>query len=203
MDDSLHRLLYQALASERSGQVTRSRWDWRRLWVGHEPADDRPHQLGTISKHGVIEVVGEVERRAGVLERLHIPIPEARRPGQTAVDERLERWSRDRFVQGRLEQRRGTIDALELGQENENFRAQQAVVGLREQIGRDRSGARPFTGRVLRASCGQRSTMAIAARIRRRQPKRLLGKLRRDRRGAAIGRKPRRVGEHARDLGVW
>jgi hypothetical protein len=203
MHDSLHRLLYQALASERSGQVTRPRRDRRRLWVGHDPADDRLHQLGTISKHGVTEVVCELERRARVLEGPHIPVPEARRPGQTAVDERLERWSRDRFVQGLLEQHRGAIDALELGQEHENFRAHQAVVGLREQIGRDRSGARPFTGPVMRASCGERSTIALAERIRGRQPKGLLGKLRRDRRDAAIGRKPRRAGEHTRDLGVW
>ena len=44
--------------------------------------------------------------------------------------------------------------------------------------------------------------MALAAVAWRRQPERLLGELGRDSRGAAIGRQPRGVFEHARDIGV-
>ena len=150
----------------------------------------------------VVELVGELERRARVLERSDEALPEARRPREPAVDDRLERRARGRLAQGLLEQRGGTIGALELGEEDEGLGAQRADLRLGQQVGRDRPGARPLPGGLMRAGRGQRPTMALVALVRRRQPERLLGELGRDGRRAAIGRQPRGVVEHAGDVGV-
>ena len=103
-----------------------------------------------------------------------------------------------RLAQGLLEQRDGAIDALELGEEDERLGAQRADLRLGQQVGRDRPGARPLPGGVMRTSRGERAAMALVARVRRRQPERLLGELGRDRRRAAIGGQPRGVVERAR-----
>ena len=150
----------------------------------------------------VVELVGELERGARVLERRREPLPEACRPGEAAVDARLERRLRRRLAQRLLEQRDGAVDALELGEEDESLGAQRADLGLGQQVGRDRAGARPLPGGVMRTRRGERSPMALVARLRRRQPERLLGELGRDRRRAAIGREPRGVVEHSGDVGV-
>ncbi len=89
----------------------------------------------------------------------------------------------------------GTVDALELGEEDERLGAQRADLRLGQQVGRDRPRARPLAGGLMRTSRGQRSTMALVALVRRRQPERLLGELGRDGRRAAIGRQPRGVVE--------
>ena len=54
----------------------------------------------------------------------------------------------------------------------------------------------------MRTRRRQRATTALVARVRRRQPKRLLGELGRDGRCAALGRERRGVVEHGGDSGV-
>ena len=123
---------------------------------------------------------------------------EARRPREPAVDDRLERRARRRLAQRFLEQRDGAVDALELGEQDERLGAQRADLRLGQQVGRDRPRARPLAGRLMRASCGERSAVALVARgraasagapARRARPRR---PTRRDRRPAARRRRAQR-----------
>ena len=84
------------------------------------------HHLGLLSKYVVVDVLGERERCTSVLERSHVPVPEAGRPRESTVDDRLKRRARGGLAQGVLEQRDGTVDALQLGQEDESLGAHRA-----------------------------------------------------------------------------
>ena len=105
------------------------------------------------------------------------------------MDARLKRRLRRRLAQGFLEQRNGEVVVLELGEEEEGLGAQRAALRLGQQLGRDRPRACPLPGGEMRTSCSERSPVALVARVRRRQPERLLGELGRERRRAAIGRR--------------
>ena len=118
------------------------------------------------------------------------------------MDERLQRRPRGRLAQGLLEQLGRAVDALELGEKHERLGAQRADLRLGQQVGRDRPGARPLAGGLVRPSGRQRPPMALVVRVRRRQPERLLGELGRDGRRAAIGRQPRGLVEHGGDIGI-
>ena len=118
----------------------------------------------------------------------HEPLREAGRPREAALDDGLQSRPRLRLAQGLLEQHDGLVEALELGEEQESLGAQRADVAIRQKVGCDRPGARPFPSRALRTSCSQGATTAIVALVRRRQPNRLLGELRRGGRCAALGR---------------
>jgi hypothetical protein len=61
------------------------------------------HRLGALSKLLVVESVGQLERCTGVLDRLHVPFSEARRPRESTLDDRLKRRARDRLAKGVLE----------------------------------------------------------------------------------------------------
>ena len=132
--------------------------------VADEPAEERPeHRRARDSQRVVVELVGELERRTCVLERSDEALPEAGRPRESAVDDRLERRARRRLAKRLLEQRDGTVEALELGEEDERLGAQRPDVCLGQQVGRDRPGARPLAGGVMGASCRERATVALVA----------------------------------------
>jgi hypothetical protein len=130
-------------------------------------------RAGARSERVVVELLGELER----CTRVFGPFLEAPRPGEATMDERLQRRARGRLAQRCLEQRGRTIEALELGEEDECLRAYQADFHFGQQVGRNRSGARPFARSLMRTSCSQCSTMALTVLVRRRQPERLLGEL--------------------------
>ena len=203
VDDGQRRLLHQLLAADGGRKVVRARRKiLRRFRVAGEPAEDRLHRSSARSEHVVVEAIGELERCTGMLERSHVALPEACRPREPTVDDRLKRRARGRLAQGFLEQRDGTVDALELGEEDESLGAQRADFRLGQQVGRDRPGARPLPGSVMRTSRSQRAPMALVAHVQRRQPERLLGELGRDGRRAAIAGQSRGVVEHNGNLGV-
>ena len=101
------RLLHQLRAADGGREVVRSRRELRRLARRRRY---QPRMACTVasarSKHVVVELVGELERRTGVLERSHVALPEARRPREPAVDDRLKRRARGRLAKRFLEQRR-------------------------------------------------------------------------------------------------
>ena len=140
----------------------------------------------------IVEIVGQLERRSRVLERSVESLLEAYRPREPALDDRLKRGTRDRLAQRLLEQRDGSVETFELGQEDESLGPQWADVRFGQQVGCDRPGTSPLPRAVMRTGRRQRPTTALVARGRRRQPNRLLGELRRDGRCAALGRKRRR-----------
>jgi hypothetical protein len=93
------------------------------------------------------------------------------------MDDRLQRRARACLAQRCLEQRAPMIEALEFGEKDERLGAYRADFHLGQQVGRNRAGARPLAGNLMRTSCTECSTMALAVLVRRRQPERLLGDL--------------------------
>ena len=120
-----------------------------------------------------------------MLERAHVARPEARRPRQPAVDLRPERRQRRRFAQRLLEQRNRTVDALELGEQEQRIGPQRRVRRLRQHVRHHRARARPLTGGALRVGRREPTTETVGAALRRRQPKGLFGELGRSERRAA------------------
>ena len=187
-DDRERRLLHKPLAAERRREVVRRQRQLRRGAVADDPAEDRPYHPCTRAKPVVVERVREFERDARVLERMHVPLAETRRPRQPAVDLRLEAGPRGRLPQRLLQQRDSTLDALELSQQHERIGAHRAVLRLVQQLERNRARPRPLACNMLGTGRGQRAPSALVALLGRRQPERLLGELRRDRGRATAGR---------------
>jgi hypothetical protein len=170
---------------------------WSRA-IAVEPAEDRAHRTGARLQLLVFELLSERECRAGVVELSS----EACQPCEAAVDERLQRRPVRRFPQGLFEKVCGPIEALELGQEHERFRAPRPGIRLGKQVGRDRSCARPLSGRLVRAGGGQHPATPLVARVRRGQPDGVLAELGRDGGCAAVRRQARGIVEQGGDLGV-
>ena len=116
------------------------------------------------------------------------------------MDDRLQRRARGPLAQRCLEQRGPAIAALELGEQDKRLGAYRADFHLGQQVGRNRSGAHPLAGSLMRTSRGQRSTMALAVLVRRRQPKRVLAELGGGDRSALKARSRRGLLEHGGDL---
>ena len=130
------------------------------------------HRAGASSQLVVVELVGELERSACMVEpRL------GARPREPTVDDRLKRWVRSRLAQGFLEQWDGTPFGLEIGKENKSLGAQGASSCLREEIAKDTERARPLARAALSARRNERSTMPVGVGVWWRKPKRMLGKL--------------------------
>ena len=104
----------------------RSRRVCRRVSVSDETAEEREHSECDDPPRVVVEIVGQVERGTSVLERSDKALLEARRPRETAVSGRLQRRLLGRLAQGFLEQRNGTVESLELGEEDERLGAERA-----------------------------------------------------------------------------
>ena len=116
------------------------------------------------AKRVVVEVVGELERRARMLERRSETVPEARRPREPAVDRPTGAPARDAASRrASSSSAAATIDALELGEEDERLGARRADLRLGQQVGRDRAGARPLARGLVRTSRGQRPAMTLVA----------------------------------------
>jgi hypothetical protein len=87
----LRRLLHQSVAAEGAREVLHERREiLGRRRIPGEPTEDRLHRAGACSEHVVVELLGEVERRARVVELCL----EACYPRETTVDERLKRRAR-------------------------------------------------------------------------------------------------------------
>ena len=99
-----------------------------------EPAEDRLHDPRARAEDVVVELLGELERGARVVE----PPVEARRPRKATVDVRLKRRARRRLAERLFEQATARVDALELGEQDEPLGARSGRVGLGEQLGCDR-----------------------------------------------------------------
>ena len=136
----------------------------RRLRVAGEPAEHRPAPRGrALRSTSSSSSLGELERRARVLERC-TTLPEAGRPREPAVDDRLERRARGRLAQRFLEQRERARSTLSSSARRTSASARNApIFRLGQQVGRNRPGARPLPGGVVRASRSERPTMAVAA----------------------------------------
>jgi hypothetical protein len=118
------------------------------------------------------------------------------------VNDRLKRRERGGLAQRFFEHRGRAIGAFEVCEKDEALDAPRADFRLGQQIGRDRLGACPFPGSVMRPSCSQRPTMTLVAPVHRRQPEGLLSELGRDGRSAAISSEPRAVVKNTCDVGV-
>ena len=125
-------------------------------------------------------------------------VAHARRQWITDCSAGREAASPQRF----LEQRDGTVDALELGEEDERLGAQRPVLRLVQQsVAIVRARVHSPAARCARAAASARRWRSSVL-VRRRQPERLLGELGRDGRRTTIGRQCRGAVEHAGDVGV-
>ena len=190
------RLLDEPLPADRAREVVRER-PRGRACASASPANHprtartaraRARSLASSSS------LGELQRARGVVERR----PEACRPGESAVDRRLKRRSRRRLA---APPRGAPPSPLsrQLGEEHQRLRAPPADLRLGEQAGRERPGARPFAGGLMRTRRCERSPPTLVRRVGRGQTKRMLGELGRDRRAprsrarlAAPASRPRR-----------
>ena len=99
--DRLCPLAHQLLAADGVREVVCHRREiLRRLGLADEPAEDRLHRARAPTEHVVVDVVGELEGCASVVEASL----ESRGPRDAAVNDRSERRARRRFAQGLLEQ---------------------------------------------------------------------------------------------------
>ena len=146
-----------------------------------EPPKNDLHRAGVLAEDVVVEPLGELERGAGVRETAR----ETHRPGEPAVDGRLERGPCRRLAERLFEQRDRTVGALQLGEEDERVGAQSAQRRIVQQLGGDRPRARPLARVAMRMGCRQRTAMTLAVRGRRGQPHGVLRELGGDRRRAA------------------
>ena len=143
--------------------------------------------------------------------------PSAVRPASSAPSKPLrKRWAKASSIRTRassrgsdtawpkrfLEHRYGEVVELELREQDECFGAERAFLDFREHFGRDRSRARPLAGDELRSSRCECSTPALVLLVGRRQPERLLGQLRRQRRRAAFCLESCGAVEQTGDVGV-
>ena len=143
----MRRLLHQSLAAEGAREgLGQHREIARRLRVAPKPAEDRLHRPGAAPEHVVVEAFCQLERGSGVVE----PCPEASCPRQPRVNDRLQRRTRGRLAQGLLEELGRTVNAFQLGQEDQRLGAPRADLRLAQQLGRDRPGARPLAGELMR-----------------------------------------------------
>ena len=183
-------------------ELVRPRGVCRSVGVAYCAPEEREHPERAHPERVIVEIVGQLERRSRVLERSVESLLEANRPREPALDDRLKRGTRDRLAQRLLEQRDGSVETFELGQEDESLGPQWADVRFGQQVGCDRPGTSPLPRAVMRMGRRQRPTTALVVRGRRCQPNRLLGELGRDGRCAARGRKGRGVVEHSGGGGV-
>jgi hypothetical protein len=175
---------------------------FRRLGVADDGAERAEHVERADSKRVVVEGLGELECRPGLIERRDEPVPKTCRPRKPTVNDRLKSRPRGGFAQSFLEQLNGTADAFEVRDQDESLGAQRADLRLRKQLGRDTPRTRPLSGGLMRTSCGQRSAMAFVVFVRRREPERVFEQFCCEGRRTTIGRQNRGVVEHTGDLGV-
>ena len=152
-----------------------------------EPPEDGLDRAGSSPERLVAEPVGELERGG----RMIAVGPEAARPRQPAMDDRLKRGARVGLTQSFLEQLHRPVGALELGQEHQSLGTPHAALCLVQQAGGDRRRACPLARVRVCARCGQRPPAPIFRCLRRRQAEGVLVELRCERRETAAGRQDR------------
>ena len=197
--DRQRRLPNQQFATDGAREVADPRRKiLRRLRFPGKPTEDRLHRTGMSSKQVVVELVGELERFACMVET-----GLGADPREPTVDDRLKRRLRHRRAQGFLEQRDGITLALDTCKEDKGLGAHGASYGLGEEIGKTVSRTSRVTRASLSARRSERSAMPLVVCVRRRQPQRLLGELGgRDRRPTSA-RQSSGVLQDTGDLGVW
>jgi hypothetical protein len=107
----------------------------RRAWAGTSGSPGRAEEDQDPErrdpKRVVVELIGELECFAGVLESTHEALLEAHRPGEAAVNPRLKHRLKLSFAQRLLEQCPGAVESLEVGEESKSRGAQLSLVRLR------------------------------------------------------------------------
>ena len=196
------RLTQEAGVARGGREVTGARLVCRHLDVADDDAERHEVQECGEAEGVVVDAVGKLERGAGALERRWKALPEALRPREAYLDARFERRVRRRLAQRLLEDRDGQVVVLELGEDEEHFGARRTGLRLGQQLDGERSRARPLACSELRPCRAEHAPAALVGAIRRREPKRLLGELGRERQRAASGRQCRRVVQHSGHLGV-
>ena len=66
--------------------------------VAYYAPEEREHRERAHPERGIVEIVGQLERRSRVLERSVESLLEAHRLREPALDERLQRGTRDRLT---------------------------------------------------------------------------------------------------------
>jgi hypothetical protein len=104
-----------------SGELVRPRGMRRGVGVAHRAPEEREHRERAHPQPVVVEPLGQLQRRARMLERTVESPFEAHGDREPAVDRRLEGRTRDRLVQRLLEQRDVPVQPVELGEQNESL----------------------------------------------------------------------------------
>ena len=164
--------------------------------VAGEPVEDRLHGAGARPEPRVVQPLGELERRSGVVEPASKRVAQARR--QWMAD-----WSAGEVASLSASWRssRDPVDA-QLGKEDERLGAPRADLGVRQQVGRHGPGTGPLTGDVVGASRSERPAAARLGVIGRGQPEGMLDELGRGCDRAVLEGQARRLVEHGRDVGI-
>ena len=102
------------------------------------------------------------------------------------MDQRSERRAVGGGLPGRVQQRHGAADGLDLGGEHEHVGAQAAEVAVCQQPAGDGAGPRPLPGRVMGTGDRERALAARGRVLGRREPEGVVGELGGDRPGAAL-----------------
>ena len=131
--------------------------------VADDAAERDEDREGLDLEAAIAELLGQLERRARVLEPRGEALPEADRPGEAAVDLGAQRRVVRRSRQGLLEQRDPSLDALEAGEQDQRAGAQRPVQVLGQEVGRELAGACPLARRLLRPRRVEPAPPALAA----------------------------------------
>ncbi len=193
--DGQRRLPHQLLAADGAREVAGPR---RKILGASASPANQPRMACTAralpSQHVVVELLGELERRTGMVE----PWLEARRPREATVDVGLKRRLRGRLAQ-RLPRAAGRNDrSLSSSRGGQEPRRVRAGSRLGEEIGENRCGRASTRPQLCwaRAAASARRCRSLVG-VRRRQPERVLGELGRGDRRATAARQGRGVVEDA------
>src|SRR5262249_24305333 len=93
-----------------------------RVRVADGTTEEREHHERIDPERVVIELVGDLEGRTGVLERDDEPLLEARRPAEPAMYDGPQRRTRARLAQGFLEEGDRPAETLKLAEADHRLR---------------------------------------------------------------------------------
>ena len=121
----------------------------RSLGLPQEPFDYRQYRPSPAAEDVVVELVGDRKSFTRVRKPAHV----ASRPRKTTVDRRAKRRPRARLAKSLLEQRDGTIDALQLGKKDQDVGPQRSDGVVAQELLGDCPRPRPLScttgGRAL------------------------------------------------------
>ena len=157
--DRTVRLVQQHRVADGGGEVVCPCGVRRRLGIADGAAEEGEDGERLDPERVVVELVGELERCTGVLERSGEALLEAGRPREPALDARLQRRPRlsPRAGPPRAARPPGRGPRARRGGARASARSGPMSLSASRSVD-DRPGARPFSGGAMRTSCGQGST---------------------------------------------